>query len=287
MTNTSSALKAGIVKVGDFHINRLGFGAMRLTGDGIWGPPKDKAEAQRVLRRAVELDVNFIDTADAYGPEVSENIIAETLYPYEGLLIATKGGMTRSGPGVWKPDCSPQHLRAACEASLKRLKIDRIDLYQLHRVDPNIPFEDSYGTLLDLQKEGKIRHLGLSNIDPEHFEKAQTMGKFVSVQNNYNVTNRQHEDVLKLCEANKIAFIPYFPMGGNQAGSLAHKVLSQIAQKHAASERQIALAWLLKHSLATLPIPGTSTVEHLIANIAATNIQLDNQDQQALDDLAS
>lgn len=285
MESGVSALQAGTVKVGEFHINRIGFGAMRITGDGIWGEPKDHQAALDVLRKAVDLDVNFIDTADAYGPEVSENLIREALHPYEGIIIATKGGMTRSGPGQWSPDGRPKHLREACEASLKRLDVERIDLYQLHRVDPEVPFEDSYQTLLDLQKEGKIRYIGLSNIEPEHFKKALAMGNFVSVQNNYNVTNREHEDVLKLCEEHKVAFIPYFPIGGNQGGT-NHHLLKQVADTHQATERQIALAWLLAHSSVMLPIPGTSSIDHLRENVMSANITLTDEDLALLDHLS-
>jgi pyridoxine 4-dehydrogenase len=195
MSIDNSALSAGTITVGDFHLNRLGFGAMRITGKGIWGEPADPEQAKQVLRRAVELDINFIDTADAYGPEVSERLIHEALYPYEGIVIATKGGLTRSGPNQWVPDCSPAHLREACEASLARLGVEQIDLYQLHTVDPDVAFEESFQMLLDLQQEGKIHSIGLSNIEPEHFKTALAMGKFVSVQNNYNVLNREHEDV--------------------------------------------------------------------------------------------
>lgn len=280
-----SALQAGTVKVGDFHINRLGFGAMRITGEGIWGEPPDPETAKAVLRRAIQLDVNFIDTADAYGPEVSENLIRAALHPYEGIVVATKGGMTRGGPGQWEPDGRPDHLRQACDASLKRLGVERIDLYQLHRVDPQVPFEDSFQALLQLQKAGKIRHIGLSNIEPGHFQTALGLGTFVSVQNNYSVLNREHEDVLKLCEEHGMAFIPYFPIGGNRGG-MAGAAIKKVAQKHGASERQIALAWLLKHSPATLPIPGTGSISHLEENIVAAGLSLDNQDMRDLDDLS-
>ncbi len=205
---------AGRIRAGDYLVNRIGFGSMRITGEGVWGPPKDINKAKVLLRSAVEYGVNFIDTADSYGPEVSETLIADALFPYHGIVVATKGGLIRGGPGKWSPDCSPKHLRESCEKSLKRLKVDTIDIYQLHTVDPKVPFEDSFRTLLDLQKEGKIRHIGLSNIEPEHFMKALNMGSFVSVQNNYNVLNREHEDVLRLCEQHRIAFIPYFPIGG-------------------------------------------------------------------------
>lgn len=283
-TNTPvSALKAGTVMVGDFHINRMAYGAMRITGPGIWGEPEDLQAAREVLRRAVELDVNFIDTADSYGPEVSEGLIAETLRPYQGIVIATKGGMTRSGPNQWSVDCRPEHLRAACEGSLRRLGVDRIDLYQLHSVDPRIPFEESFQTMLDLQQEGKIRYIGLSNIEPEQFESARAMGTFVSVQNRYNVLNREHENVLKLCEQHGIAFIPYFPIGGNRPGGIGDMVLSRVADKHQATTRQVALAWLLAHSPQMLPIPGTSSVAHLEENIAAAALRLDASDLAALD----
>lgn len=282
----NSARAAGTVRIGDFYVNRLGFGAMRVTGPGIWGEPENHDAAVTLLKRAVDLDCNFIDTADAYGPEVSENLIAEALHPYIGVIVATKGGNLRPGPGVWQPDCTPKHLRETCDASLKRLHLDRIDLYQLHTVDPKVPFKDSFATLLELQREGKIRHIGLSNISPEHFATATEMGKFVSVQNNYNVLNRQHEDVLKLCEEQGIAFIPYFPVGGGQPGGMANQVLSDIAGKHEVTVHQIALAWLLAHSAVMLPIPGTSSIEHLEQNVAAASIKLDSNDIQQLESLA-
>ncbi len=284
----TAARAAGTIKVGDFHVNRMGFGAMRLTGAGIWGEPPDHKAALNVLHKAIELNVNFIDTADAYGPEVSENLIAEALHPYDGIIIATKGGNTRPGPGIWSPDCTPKHLREACEASLKRLKVDRIDVYQLHTVDPKVPFKDSFATLLELQSEGKIRHIGLSNITPDHFQTALDMGgKFVSVQNNYNVLNREHEDVLLLCEEYGIAFIPYFPLGGGPSrGGIEDETLNDIAERYEATPRQIALAWLLAHSPQMLPIPGTGSVDHLKENIAAASIKLNNNDIERLDSLA-
>jgi aryl-alcohol dehydrogenase-like predicted oxidoreductase len=281
-----SARTAGTVRVGDFHINRLGYGAMRITGPGVWGEPSDHQAALAVLRRAVDLDCNFIDTADAYGPEVSENLIAEALYPYDGVIIATKGGNTRLGPGEWRPDCTPKHLREACEGSLKRFRLERIDLYQLHTVDPKVPFKDSFATLLELQSEGKIRHIGLSNIGPEHFTTAMGMGKFVSVQNNYNVLNREHEEVLQLCQEQGIAFIPYFPVGGGQPGGVADRVLIDVAEKHDATVHQVALAWLLAHSPVTLPIPGTSSAGHLEENIGAGRLKLDSNDIERLDSLS-
>ena len=285
---SSGARAAGTVKIGDFHVNRMGFGAMRLTGEGIWGEPPDHQAALEVLHRAVDLNINFIDTADAYGPEVSENLIAEALHPYDGIIIATKGGNTRPGPSIWSPDCTPKHLREACEASLKRLNVARIDLYQLHTVDPLVPFKDSFATLLELQSEGKIRHIGLSNIRPEHFQTALDMGgKFVSVQNHYNILNREHEAVLQLCEEHDIAFIPYFPMGGGPSrGGVEHEVLDAIARKHDATSRQIALAWLLAHSPQILPIPGTSSLEHLETNVAAASIKLASEDIERLDRLS-
>jgi pyridoxine 4-dehydrogenase len=283
-TQKVSALSAGTIKIGDFHINRLAYGAMRLTGQGVWGEPADREAAKAVLKQAVAYDVNMIDTAAAYGPEVSENMIAETLYPYEGIIIATKGGITRPSPGSWVPDGSPEHLRQACDASLKRLKLERIDLYQLHTVDPAVPFEDSFQTLLDLQAEGKIRHIGLSNIEPEHFEIALSMGKFVSVQNNYNLFNREHEDVLKLCEQHDVAFIPYFPVGGGRT-DLQQQVVTDIADTHDATAHQVALAWLLAHSPNMLPIPGTSSLEHLKENVAAATITLSDAEIDSLNKL--
>ena len=281
-----NASTAGQIRIGHFYINRIGFGAMRITGNGIWGEPDDRGAMIELLKAAVDLGVNFIDTADAYGPEVSENLIKEALFPYTGIVIATKGGMVRGGPGMWSQDCSPSHLRQACEASLKRLNVDTIDLYQLHTVDSRVPFEESFQTMLDLQKEGKIKDIGLSNIEPENFETALNMGSFVSVQNNYNVFNREHEDVLRLCEEHSIAFIPYFPVGGNIAGGLGNELLSQVAQKYQATNHQIALSWLLNHSDNIVPIPGTSSIEHLKQNIAIGDVKLDNEDIEILDGLS-
>jgi len=278
---------AGQIRLGDLNINRLGYGAMRITGEGIWGEPKNHQEAVELLKSVVSYGVNFIDTADAYGPEVSEKLIAEALYPYEGLVIATKGGLTRSGPGQWVPDCSPEHLVEACDASLKRLKIDQIDLYQLHTVDPKVPFEESFKTLLELQQSGKIKHIGLSNIRPEQFSQAVNLGSFVSVQNNYNVFNREHEDVLRLCEQYSLAFIPYFPVGGNRQGGPADEVVEAIAVKHQATTHQIALAWLLNHSPNIVPIPGTSSINHLQENIASVNIKLDEEDVNRLNSISN
>jgi pyridoxine 4-dehydrogenase len=273
-------------KLGDKTINRLGFGAMRITGEGVWGEPADHDTAIAVLTRAVELGVNFIDTADAYGPEVSENLIHEALYPYDGLVVATKGGMTRSGPNQWSADGRPEHLREAVDASLKRLGVDQIELYQFHRPDPNVPFEDSVRTFMELQEQGKVRHIGLSNVSVKQLQKAMEMTTIASVQNSYSVLNRDSEAVLKLCEEKGIMFIPYFPIGGN-TGGLSEQVLESVADKHGATVRQIGLAWLLQHSPVCVPIPGTSSVAHLEENMRALDITLDAQEIERLDALAS
>ena len=271
----ADAAKSGQVKFGDLTVNRLGFGGMRITGEGIWGEPKDHDESIRVLKRAAELGVNFFDTADAYGPEVSENLIKEALYPYEGLVIATKGGLTRGGPGQWTPDGRPEHLREALEGSLKRLGVDVIDLYQFHRPDPKVPFEDSVQALIDLKKDGKIKQIGLSNVSLDQLKRAREMTDIVSVQNRYNATDTGSEDVLEYCTEHQIAFIPYFPIGGNGADLAS---LESVAAKHQSDVRQIALAWLLAKSPVMLPIPGTSSVKHLESNIAAVDITLDEDD---------
>jgi aryl-alcohol dehydrogenase-like predicted oxidoreductase len=259
---------------GDLEVHRLGFGAMRITGDGIWGPPDDPEEARRLLRRVVELGVDLIDTADSYGPEVSENLIAEALHPYpDGLVIATKGGLLRTGPGRWPSDARPEHLREACEASLRRLKLDRIDLYQLHSPDSKVPFEDSVGALKELQDEGKIRHIGMSNVSVEELERARAIVEVVTVQNRYSLEDRRSEAVLEACEQAEIGFIPWFPLA---TGRLAEPggPLGRIASEHDATPAQIALAWLLARSAVMLPIPGTSSVEHLEENVAALDIEL-------------
>lgn len=271
------------LKVGDKVVNRLGFGAMRITGEGIWGLPKKVEGAKAVLRRAIELGANFLDTADAYGPEVSENLIREALSPYpDDLVIATKGGMVRTGPNVWLADGRPQHVREAVEGSLRRLGLEQIYLYQFHRPDFRVPFEVSLQTFFELQEEGKVRHVGLSNVSVEQLKTAMKMGQIVSVQNSYSVLNRGSEDVLSLCEQNDIVFIPYFPMGGN-AGGLNEQRIDDIAHKHNASSRQIGLAWLLQHSPVILPIPGTGSLEHLEENMGAVNIRLDKDDVAQLD----
>lgn len=272
------------IMIGNKRVNRLGYGAMRITGDGIWGEPTDHANALAVLRRAVELGVNFIDTADAYGPEVSETLIREALYPYDGLVVATKGGMVRAGPGQWSADGRPEHLSQACQASLKRLGVEQIELYQFHRPDPAVPFTDSVQTFFELQRQGLVKHVGLSNVTVKQLKLAVELGTVVSVQNNYSVLNREHEEVLQYCEQHGIAFIPYFPIGGN-IGGLNAKVLEAIAQKHQATTRQIGLAWLLQHSPVVLPIPGTASLDHLEENVKAADITLDTKDTAELDAL--
>jgi pyridoxine 4-dehydrogenase len=268
---------------GDLPIHRLGFGAMRITGDGIWGEPKDRDEAKRVLKRLPDLGVNFIDTADAYGPEVSENLIAEALHPYPaGLVIATKGGFTRQGPNKWAIVGRPEYLRQCVEMSLRRLKLERIELYQLHRIDPQVPVEVSLGELKKMQQEGKIRHIGLSEVSVQEIERAQRTVSIVSVQNKYNIADRTHEGVLKFCEKQGIGFIPWFPMEQgklNKPGS----VLEQAAKAHKVTTAQLAIAWLLHHSPVILPIPGTSSVKHLEENVAAAEIKLSDTEWQALE----
>lgn len=256
----------------------MGFGAMRITGNGIWGQPKDHGIALAVLRRAVELGVNLIDTADAYGPNVSEDLIAEALYPYPaGVVIATKGGMTRSGPNQWGTDGRPAHLREACEGSLRRLKVQCIDLYQFHRPDPKVPFEESVGEIARLRAEGKVRHVGLSNVSVEQLQKAQRIVPIVSVQNRYNVSDRASEDVLKVCERENIGFLPWAPLMGN------NNHLERIARAHNATVGQVTLAWLLWHSPAMLPIPGTSSIKHLEENVAAARLKIGDDEFKALE----
>ena len=276
-----SAKTAGKVSLGgENSVHRLGFGAMRLTGEGIWGPPKDRKGALSVLRRAVELDVNFIDTADSYGPNVSEELIAEALFPYPaGLVIATKGGWNRPGPNQWTHDATPTHLRKAVEGSLKRLRLERIDVYQLHIPDPVVSFDASVETLAQLQNEGKIRQVALSNVTREHIERARKIVPIVSVQNRYSFADREWDYVVDYCENNGIAFIPWFPLG---AGKVAGDVLNQIAQTHRARPTQIALAWLLRRCPMMLPIPGTSSIEHLEQNIAAASLRLAEEEYQLL-----
>ena len=271
---------------GELEVNRLGFGAMRLTGEGIWGEPADPGECRRVLEVAVERGVNFIDTADSYGPDVSERLIGETLRPYaEDLVIATKAGLTRSGPGEWEPDGRPEHIRTACEGSLTRLGLERIDLYQLHRIDRNVPVEESLGAMTELQSEGKIRFIGLSEVTVEQLGQARSITEIVSVQNRFNLTDRSAGDVLEACERDGLAFIPWFPL---ETGSLAGAggPLDEAAGRHGYAPAQLALAWLLHRSPVMLPIPGTSSVEHLEENLAAAAIELSEEEVRQLEQAA-
>lgn len=279
-----SAAASGQFRIaGQLPVNRLGFGAMRITGKGIWGEPKDRAEAIRVLRRAVELGVNFIDTADSYGPAVSEELIAEALYPYpKGLVIATKAGFDRPGPDQWRENGRPEHLRDACEGSLRRLRLDRIELFQLHRIAPKVPAEDQLGTLKDLQAQGKIKHIGLSEVSVAQIEHARTIVPIVTVQNRYSLADRGAEDVLEYCERENIGFIPWFPLGSGKLSS-AGGVVAKSAAKLKVTTSQLALAWLLSRSPVILPIPGTSRVEHLEENIAAASVKLSDNEMREID----
>ncbi len=271
---------------GDLAVNRLGLGAMRITGEGIWGWPPDRENALKVLRRAVELGVNLIDTADAYGPETSELLIAEALHPYsEGLVIATKGGLTRPGPGQWVPNGRPEHLKQAVEGSLKRLRLERIDLYQFHTVDPKVPIEESLGALKQMQDAGKIRHVGLSNVDPDEIARAREIVPIVSVQNRYNIEDRKSENVLVYCEKENLGFLPWFPIGGG-GGLKPENPLNVAAKAHAVSVVQIALAWLLERSPVMLPIPGTASLAHLEQNVAAAKLKLTPEEWKAIDAIA-
>jgi pyridoxine 4-dehydrogenase len=272
-TTPATAAAAGTIRIGDdLTVNRLGFGAMRITGSGIWGDPPDRDEAKAVLRRVVELEVNFIDTADSYGPEVSETLIAEALHPYpDDLVIATKGGLLRTGPGRWPSDGRPEHLKEACEGSLRRLQLEQIPLYQFHRPDPRVPLEDSIGALVELQAEGKIRHIGVSNVSLDQLGRAQKLAPVVSVQNRYNAADRSSEALVDVCAQDGLAFLPWAPIqdtGRNRA-------LGAIAERHGATPTQVVLAWLLARSPAMLPIPGTGSVEHLEENVAAAGLQLE------------
>ena len=284
-TESLSAATSGTLSLGgELTVNRLGFGAMRITGDGIWGPPKDPAAAVAVLRRAVELGVNFIDTADSYGPYVSEELIAEALSPYpKDLVIATKGGWNRPGPNQWTHDASPAHLRQAVEGSLKRLRLDRIDVYQLHVPDPVVPLDASIEALANMQSQGKIRLVALSNVTVEHIERSRRIVPIVSVQNRYSFADREWDNVVDYCERNGIAFIPWFPLG---AGSVAGKLLERIAKARQAKPIQVALAWLLKRSPNMLPIPGTSSIPHLEENVQAASMQLSEEEYMDLTGIA-
>ena len=271
---------------GDLAVNRLGFGAMRITGEGIWGWPPDRENALKVLRRATGLGVDLIDTADAYGPDTSELLIAEALHPYpKGLVIATKGGLTRPGPGEWVPNCRPEHLKQAVEGSLKRLRLERIDLYQLHTVDPKVPIEESLGALKQMQDAGKIRHIGLSNVDPEEIVRARKIVPIVSVQNRYNIEDRKSENVLVCCEKENLGFLPWFPIGGG-SGLKPENPLNLAAKAHGVSVYQVALAWLLARSPVMLPIPGTSSLTHLEDNVAAAKLKLTSEEWKAIDAIA-
>jgi len=271
---------------GDLQVNRLGFGAMRITGDGIWGWPADRANAIKVLKRAHELGVNLIDTADAYGPEVSELLIAEALHPYpKGLVIATKGGLTRPGPGQWVPNGRPEYLKQCVDKSLKRLRLERIDLYQLHRIDAKVPVEESLGALKEMRDAGKIRHVGLSEVSPEEIERARKILPIVSVQNQYNIGNRKWENTLVYCEKERLGFMPWSPVGGNR-GLKSERGLEAAAKDHGATVYQLALAWLLHRSPVMLPIPGTSSVAHLEENMAAAGLKLTPADWKTIDALA-
>lgn len=261
-------------------MHRLGFGAMRITGDGIWGEPERPDEARAVLRRAVELGVDFVDTAHSYGPAVSERLISETLHPYaKGLVVASKSGFDRTGPNRWVPDCRPETIRADCERSLRRLRVDRIDLYQLHTVDPEVPYEESVGAFAELQREGKVRHVGISNVDVEHLRIAQGIVDVVSVQNRYSIWDRRSEDVLEACEADGIAFIPWAPIGGTVEDRAR---LRDVADELGATETQVAIAWLLRRSPVMLPIPGTSSVAHLEENLRAAELELSGEQFERL-----
>ena len=275
--------QAGEITIGkDLRVTRLGFGAMRITGKGVWGEPLDRAKAIQVLRRAIELGINFIDTADSYGPGVSEELIAEALYPYPAdLVIATKGGFERPGPDRWVENGRPEHLISACESSLRRLRLDHIDLYQLHRIDPKVRPEDQLGALKNLQAQGKIKHIGLSEVSVSQIQHAQTIAEVVSIQNRYSVTDRGSEDVLAYCERQNIAFIPWFPLAAGRLSS-AESPVARVAARSKASPSQVALAWLLWRSPVMLPIPGTSNVQHLEENVAAAGLKLDESELNQL-----
>ncbi len=280
-TSASGTITIG----GDLTVNRLGFGAMRITGSGIWGDPPDRNVALAVLRRAVELGVDFIDTADSYGPEVSEELIADALHPYpDGLVVATKAGLVRPGPNRWEADGRPEHIRSACEGSMKRLQVDHIDLYQFHRPDPKVPLEESMGTMVELQQEGKVRHIGVSNMDVDQLAQARRVATVVSVQNRYNPTDRGSEAMVDLCQREGLAFLPWAPIGGGQASGA---VVDEIAAAHQASAHQVVLAWLLARSPAMVPIPGTGSVDHLESNVAAARLELTADEVAALSALGS
>jgi aryl-alcohol dehydrogenase-like predicted oxidoreductase len=286
-TTILNAKAAGSFAIGrDLPVSRLGFGAMRITGEGIWGEPKDADTAKKVLRRAVELGVNFIDTADSYGPDVSERLIGEALAPYAaGVVIATKGGLTRQGPNQWLPVGRPEYLTQQVEMSLRRLKVERIDLWQLHRIDPKVPVEESLGAIKKLQKQGKIRHVGLSEVKPHEIEQARKVVEIVSVQNRYNIGDREHEDVVDYCAKHGLAFIPWFPVAAGKLAQPGGK-LDAAAKAHGATVSQLSLAWLLWRSPVMLPIPGTSSVKHLEENVAAAEVKLTDEEWQEIEKAA-
>jgi pyridoxine 4-dehydrogenase len=281
---TVNAAASGTVTIGgDLTIHRLGFGAMRITGPGIWGDPKDPAEARRVLRRIIDLGINFIDTADSYGPEVSEQLIGETLSPYpKDLVIATKSGLTRQGPDLWAPVGRPEYLLQQLEMSLRRLRLERIDLYQLHRIDPRVPLEESLGALKDAQTAGKIRHVGLSEVTPPEIERSRKTVAIVSVQNRYNLLDREHEPAVRYCEEQKLGFIPWFPVGAGKLAQLGGP-LDQVARRYGVSVAQLSIAWLLHRSPVMVPIPGTSSVAHLEENVGAAGLHLDDKEWAELE----
>jgi aryl-alcohol dehydrogenase-like predicted oxidoreductase len=286
LTNVNAQASGTLHLGGDLPVHRLGFGAMRITGEGVWGEPKDPAAAKKVLQRAVELGVNFIDTADAYGPEVSERLIGEALAPYaNGVVIATKGGLTRQGPAKWLPVGRPEYLQQEVEMSLRRLKLERLDLWQLHRIDPKVPVEESLGVIAELQKAGKIRHVGLSEVKPHEIEQARKVIEIVSVQNKYNIGDRAHEDTLDYCEKHNIAFIPWFPVAAGKLAQPGGK-LDAAAKQHRATVSQLSLAWLLHRSPVMLPIPGTSSVSHLEENVGAAEVHLTDAEWQEIEDSA-
>jgi aryl-alcohol dehydrogenase-like predicted oxidoreductase len=275
------ASRAGTLTVGDLTVHRMGFGAMRITGDGIWGPPADPEECKRVLRRALELGVNFIDTADSYGPHVSEELIAEALFPYpDDLVIATKAGLVRPGPNRWDPDGRPEHIREAIQGSLRRLRLERIDLYQVHRPDPKVPYEETVGAFRDLQQEGLVRHVGVSNVNVAQLHDARGIVEVVSVQNRYNLADRESEPVLETCTREGLAFIPWYPLA---TGRLVGEAIKRVAKRRGITPGQVGLAWLLQHSPVMLPIPGTSKVTHLEENVAAAEVQLTEDDVRELE----
>jgi len=275
------ASAAGTVTVGDLTVNRMGFGAMRITGDGVWGPPADPDECRRVLRRALELGVNFIDTANSYGPHVSEELIAEALFPYpEGLVIATKAGFARPGPGRWKPDGRPERIREEIEGSLRRLRVERIDVYQVHTPDRKVPYAETVGAFRDLQEDGKVRHVGVSNVNVEQLDEARGIVEVVSVQNRYNLTDRESEPVMEVCDRESLPFIPWFPLA---TGRLAGAKIERVAERRGLTQVQVGLAWLLHRSKVMLPIPGTSKVAHLEENTAAAEAELTDEDLHELE----